>query len=310
MADRRATNKYYPPDWDPSKGSLNQYHGQHALRERARKLNQGILIVRFELPFNIWCEGCDNHIGTGVRYNAEKKKIGNYYSTPILSFRMKCHLCANWIEIHTDPKVLVKNEADKERREKNAFAQLEHGVEDKRKAASLAQRLTDIQTLNDKQWSSPDDQSSRLRKRFRTEKKVLIAKKKEADEIRERNSLTIPIVPESEEDVIAAKSISFGETLQEEQAKQRKLTAHALPLFRNTRSTKRQLATSKSNLAQQIILNTRRKMDPFLTSNSFTSSSRSTATITNGSGGGGKSSSLDGLVKRSTSSANTSKSSK
>ncbi|THH21253.1 hypothetical protein EW146_g243 [Bondarzewia mesenterica] len=29
----------------------------------------------------------------GVRYNAEKKKIGNYYSTPIFSFRCKCHLC-------------------------------------------------------------------------------------------------------------------------------------------------------------------------------------------------------------------------
>lgn len=45
------------------------------------------------------------YIMKGVRYNAEKKKIGNYYSTPILQFRMRCHLCSNWIEIHTDPKV-------------------------------------------------------------------------------------------------------------------------------------------------------------------------------------------------------------
>lgn len=45
--------------------------------------------------------------GPGVRYNAEKKKIGNYYSTPILQFRMRCHLCSGWIEIHTDPKVLL-----------------------------------------------------------------------------------------------------------------------------------------------------------------------------------------------------------
>lgn len=27
-------------------GSLNKFHGQHALRERARKLDQGILIIR------------------------------------------------------------------------------------------------------------------------------------------------------------------------------------------------------------------------------------------------------------------------
>lgn len=41
----------------------------------------------------------------GVRYNAEKKKIGMYYSTPIFSFRCKCHLCDGWFEIQTDPKV-------------------------------------------------------------------------------------------------------------------------------------------------------------------------------------------------------------
>ena len=50
-------------------------------------------------------DGCNNHIGMGVRYNAEKKKIGNYYSTPIYSFRCKCHLCDNWFTIETDPKV-------------------------------------------------------------------------------------------------------------------------------------------------------------------------------------------------------------
>src|SRR5882762_2043046 len=52
------------------------------------------------------CSGtCNNHIGMGVRYNAEKKKIGAYHSTPIFSFRCKCHLCDGWFEIQTDPKV-------------------------------------------------------------------------------------------------------------------------------------------------------------------------------------------------------------
>ena len=45
----------------------------------------------------------------GVRYNAEKKKIGNYFSTPIYSFRCKCHLCDGWFEIQTDPKVSISN---------------------------------------------------------------------------------------------------------------------------------------------------------------------------------------------------------
>lgn len=98
-------NKYYPPDYDPNDGSLNKLAGKHALGDRARKLDQGILIVRFELPFNIWCGGCDNHLGMGVRYNAEKRKVGMYYSTPIFAFRCKCHLCSAWFEVQTDPKV-------------------------------------------------------------------------------------------------------------------------------------------------------------------------------------------------------------
>jgi hypothetical protein len=32
-----------------------QITGQHPLRDRARKLDQGILIIRFEMPFNCWC---------------------------------------------------------------------------------------------------------------------------------------------------------------------------------------------------------------------------------------------------------------
>ncbi|CAE6375944.1 unnamed protein product [Rhizoctonia solani] len=98
-------NKYYPPDYDGEKHkSLNSYRGKHALGDRARKLDQGILITRFELPFNIWCGGCDAHIGMGVRYNAEKRKVGSYYSTPIFAFRCKCHLCSHWFEIRTDPQ--------------------------------------------------------------------------------------------------------------------------------------------------------------------------------------------------------------
>lgn len=56
------------------------------------------------MPFNVWCEHCEQHIGMGVRFNAEKKMVGKYYSTTVWGFRMKCHLCGGWMEIHTDPK--------------------------------------------------------------------------------------------------------------------------------------------------------------------------------------------------------------
>lgn len=81
-----------------------QYNGQHPLRERAKKLDQGILVIRFEMPFNVWCNGCGHLIGKGVRFNAEKKAVGAYYSTKIWSFSMTAPCCQEHIEVQTDPK--------------------------------------------------------------------------------------------------------------------------------------------------------------------------------------------------------------
>lgn len=104
MAERTQVNMYYPPEWTPEKGSLDKFHGRHPLGYRARKISKGILIVRFEMPFNIWCLGCHRHIGMGVRFNAEKKAVGHYFTTKIYSFRMCCPSCSQTIEIRTDPE--------------------------------------------------------------------------------------------------------------------------------------------------------------------------------------------------------------
>ena len=127
MGERKGQNMYYPPDYDPKYGGLNKFQGTHALRERARKLDQGILIIRFEMPYNIWCEGCKNHIGMGVRYNAEKKKVGMYYTTPVYQFRMKCHLCDNHFEIKTDPGKLDYEIVSGARRQENRWDPTENG---------------------------------------------------------------------------------------------------------------------------------------------------------------------------------------
>jgi len=228
MAERRATNKYYPPDWDPSKGSINKYKQSHPLRERARKLDRGILIIRFGMPFNIWCLGCNNHVGRGVRYNAEKSKIGNYYDTPIYRFDMKCHLCDNRIIINTDPsrldyavesgarrQVMPSKEEDddqtlvdpnalakgktSQRRLNDSMYRLEKEIEGKIENDSSRVNLRDI-----KKWRSRFEDSfsanQMVRAQYRKKRKSLEQAKDRDKRLLKRASLRIPLIQPSPSD--------------------------------------------------------------------------------------------------------------
>ena len=106
MAEHKSMNKYYPPNWKPSYGSLDRFHGTHPLGNRASKLkSEGILVIRFEIPYDIWCDKCNTLITQGTRFNADKKAVDSYFTTKIYSFRFNCSKCKNKIEIRTDPKV-------------------------------------------------------------------------------------------------------------------------------------------------------------------------------------------------------------
>lgn len=181
--------------------------------DRARKIDQGILITRFELPFNIWCGTCNAHIGMGVRYNAEKKKIGKYYSTPIFSFRCKCHLCSGWFEIQTDPQntryVVVSGARQKDEdwdpEENGGYAihdtegkdvavdpliALEKSVDSQNFATKVqAPRIEQLQNMSEHYNADPYAHSLRLRKRFREEKKVEKQKEEADNHIKARYGL-------------------------------------------------------------------------------------------------------------------------
>ncbi|KYN13596.1 PREDICTED: coiled-coil domain-containing protein 130 homolog [Trachymyrmex cornetzi] len=233
MGERKGTNLYYPPDYDPRAGGLNKFLGTHALRERARKLHMGILIIRFEMPYNIWCNGCGNHIGMGVRYNAEKKKVGMYYSTPLYQFRMKCHLCDNHFEIKTDPANLDYIIVSGARRQENrwdpkqneqvvpetkevscrlyddAMYKLEHGIEDKKVAKSRNSVLESAIALNENIWKDDYSSNCAMRALFRDRKKEL--QKKQADDhaLLKKTGLEINLVNEHEDDIKLAKLLTY-----------------------------------------------------------------------------------------------------
>ena len=94
--------RYVPPELE-GVASFNQ--ASKNKKPFARNAD-GSQTVRFECPFAIWCTNCNPEaiIAQGVRFNAHKAKVGNYYSTPIWSFRIKHNVCGGWIEVRTDPK--------------------------------------------------------------------------------------------------------------------------------------------------------------------------------------------------------------
>lgn len=206
LAAAQADGYYAPPDWDPGKESRNAYQARgkaswqaHPLRERAKRLkSEGVLVTRFEMPFNVWCLTCERHIAKGVRFNADKKCVGQYHSTKIWSFRMKCHLCPGYIEIQTDPKAgdfatvagarrkvetyteedaeveRLDTEEVKRKRAEDPFFALERAETSKRRAHESKDALDLLHEQRDARWAPGRDVelSSLMRKSLRERKRA------------------------------------------------------------------------------------------------------------------------------------------
>ncbi|CAI5504578.1 unnamed protein product [Closterium sp. Naga37s-1] len=240
LAAARADNFYYPPEWTPEQGSLNKFQGQHPLRERAKKLGDGILVIRFEMPFHVWCGGCKAMIAKGVRFNAEKKHIANYLSTKIWSFKMRSACCQHEIEIHTDPKncdYLVVSAAErkaveydaedagtvelpsKEEREQllDPLVRLEHGGRDRKRAAAAAPTLAAVKAAADTKHADPFRLNRVLRSQLRERKKRVAEEEAEA----RSRGLAIRLLPPSQADSAAAAAAPFAHRFDHNRAEKR-----------------------------------------------------------------------------------------
>eukprot|EP00040_Diaphanoeca_grandis_P018560 m.97666 g.97666 ORF g.97666 m.97666 type:complete len:346 (+) comp26999_c0_seq1:195-1232(+) len=239
MASRKEVNRYYPPDWDPSKGSLNSYHGE-SWRNGSATVNgragaaKGIEIIRFETPWNMWCTTCNKMIGRGVRYNAEKKKVGKYYTTTLLSFTMKCHMCDGTIVIETDPKnddykiteggkrkaetwapkeagtMELMSDDTKKQIEQDPMYKLEHVEGDKKKALTAK---TAIALMLEMPSVTDYDINASLRSTFRKKRKQLKVQGIKDGDLLVRSSLemsAVSLVPEDPRDKALASRVRFG----------------------------------------------------------------------------------------------------
>ncbi|EAU85464.2 hypothetical protein CC1G_06365 [Coprinopsis cinerea okayama7 len=217
---------------------------------------------------------CNNHIGMGVRYNAEKKKIGNYYSTPIYSFRCKCHLCDGWFEIQTDPKNTRYVVTSGARRKEEDWDPEEHGgfaihgqytfhtvfhtdkegvpldplaaLEKTTTTEKLINevqkpRIEALQTVSDRYNADPYTLSSKVRRRFREEKKIEKEKRKADDSLKGQYGLPeeLKLLDDNNEMKEDAKALwtKAKRELEERKAgdvKRRRLTVDGLPSSSST----------------------------------------------------------------------------
>ncbi|KAJ3961897.1 Protein saf4 [Colletotrichum tropicale] len=297
--------RYVPPDVEGST-SGNKLHGKHALGARASKLSSGILTVRFEMPYAIWCSTCPKPtiIGQGVRFNAEKKRVGSYYSTPIWQFRMRHADCGGAIEIKTDPKstayvvvsgakkrdvgeddtaagavpregaMVIMTDEERQKLRSNAFASLEKTIEDRQQLAQATERIDELEDVSKRQWDDPYSRNKALRQTFRVGRKEREKEAAVGEALKDKMSLGIDLVPATEEDAQRAALVDFAP----DDDATRVGKALAKPLFRSAGSSRKaqaeapkgtpkaELLASKRrhHIVSEIVGNTRMSQDPFL----------------------------------------------
>ncbi|KAF2742783.1 DUF572-domain-containing protein [Sporormia fimetaria CBS 119925] len=284
--------RYYPPDTDnPPRFNTTT----HPLGSRASKLSQGLLTVRFELPFAVWCTTCKPEaiVGQGVRFNAQKRRIGSYHSTPIWAFRMKHTPCGGWWEIRTDPKnaeyvvhegarrrdygkavegegeMKFLSEGERERRREDAFARLEGRKEESgvlKVGRERVEELLDVQ----EQWRDPYTANQKLRRRFRVRRKELEKEEEVKEGLKEKYGLELEIVTEREEDRFKAGLVEFGPTEGTDGEVLRrglfegKEKDSAQVHVKGKLKTEIKAEKSRQGLQETLVGNTKAAMDPFL----------------------------------------------
>ncbi|KAM6960557.1 splicing factor YJU2 [Aplochiton taeniatus] len=164
MSERKVLNKYYPPDFDPSK----------IPKLKLPKDRQ--YVVRLMAPFNMRCKTCGEYIYKGKKFNARKETVMNelYMGLPIFRFYIKCTRCLAEITFKTDPEntdyamehgatrnfqaeKLIEEEEKKIQRDReeeelnNPMKVLENRTRDSKMEMEVLENLQELKELNQRQ---------------------------------------------------------------------------------------------------------------------------------------------------------------
>ncbi|CAK9782124.1 DUF572-domain-containing protein [Cutaneotrichosporon oleaginosum] len=178
MSERKVLNKYFPPDFDPSKIKR---------RKGLKKQNGSQMTVRLMSPYSMRCSKCGEYIYKGKKFNARKETaVGEeYLGIKVFRFYIKCPVCSSEITFKTDPRqgdfvpehgatrnfenwketdpnnqagLLPSAEADEdydsdgnptaEKVERDAMADLERSQEQSRREMEIMDELADLRQRN------------------------------------------------------------------------------------------------------------------------------------------------------------------
>ncbi|KAG5677166.1 hypothetical protein PVAND_006947 [Polypedilum vanderplanki] len=163
MSERKVLNKYYPPDFDPSK------------IPRCKLPKNRQYTVRLMAPFNMRCVTCGEYIYKGKKFNARKEDVENetYLGIRIYRFYIKCTRCLQEISFKTDPQntdyeieagatrnfmalklaeeqALRELQEAKEEEANNPMLLLENRTKQSRNEIELLESLEELKDLNQK----------------------------------------------------------------------------------------------------------------------------------------------------------------
>ncbi|MCL4119009.1 UNVERIFIED_CONTAM: hypothetical protein GTU68_017893 [Idotea baltica] len=163
MSERKVLNKYYPPDFDPSK----------IPRAKCPKNRQ--FTVRLMAPCNMKCLTCGEYIAKAKKFNARKEDVENlsYLGIRIYRFYIKCPGCLAEISFRTDPEStdyvieagahrnfqalkLAEEQAAREDREareeieSNPMLLLENRTQQSQHEMEVLESLEDLRELNER----------------------------------------------------------------------------------------------------------------------------------------------------------------
>ncbi|KAG5189226.1 hypothetical protein JKP88DRAFT_302381 [Tribonema minus] len=225
LAAVQADGFYYPPTWEPKHGSVSKAAGSKGSNQYEQ-----YGVIRFELPYNAWCEGCGRPLGKGTRFNAKKEKAGAYFTTTVWAFHMRCPSCSTEFVIKTDPKnsdyefsagirrkeqhfdaedaeaPVLADEDTQARLATDPMYRLEHADADVRRADAKKTRITRLMDWSNDVRGSDYDANAALRRAWRGARRERVALEAEA----QARGLGVELLPHSEADAAAARAMDLG----------------------------------------------------------------------------------------------------